>query len=172
MKKFLLSLGVVVTFAIYSFYQKSNLSQISTPIPPDNPNPTPPLSTPSQSPTSAVNNIITYQPTSTPIPLSPAQTPTTTGTYKDGQYTGSVADAFYVNVQVKATIQNGKISSVDFLQYPNDRERSLAISSQAIPMLQQEAISAQSANVDIVSGATDTSHAFIESLNSALIKAR
>lgn len=75
-------------------------------------------------------------------------------------------------VQVKATIQNGKIVAVDFLQYPNDRRTSQYINSQAMPILQSEAIQAQSANVDIVSGATDTSMAFQQSLASALAKAK
>lgn len=92
--------------------------------------------------------------------------------YKDGQYTGDVADAFYGNVQVQATVQGGKISNVDFLQYPNDRSRSIAINSQVMPYLKQEAIQAQSANVDIVSGATATSQAFIISLASALNQAK
>ncbi|HLN18760.1 MAG TPA: FMN-binding protein, partial [Patescibacteria group bacterium] len=47
--------------------------------------------------------------------------------YKDGQYTGSVADAYYGNIQVKAIVQNGKISDVVFLDYPQDRQTSLRI---------------------------------------------
>ena len=59
-----------------------------------------------------------------------------------------------------------------FLQAPNDRERSIAINSQADPMLAQEAIQAQSAQVDVVSGATDSSQAFVQSMQSALDKAK
>jgi len=91
--------------------------------------------------------------------------------YKDGSYTGEVADAFYGNIQVQARIKNAKITAVVFLQYPNDRLRSVRINTQAMPILSQEAIQAQNVNVDIVSGATDTSRAFIQSLNSALTKA-
>jgi uncharacterized protein with FMN-binding domain len=94
------------------------------------------------------------------------------GPYNDGQYIGSVADAYYGNVQVQTTIQNGQIAGVKFLQYPNDRSTSRFINSQAMPILIQEAIQTQNANVDIVSGATDTSGAFRESLASALSKAR
>lgn len=93
------------------------------------------------------------------------------GAYKDGTYTGSVADAVWGNVQVKVVIQNGKITSVQFLQYPNDRGRSIEINQYADPQLIQEAIQAQSANVDIVTGATDTSDAFIQSLTDALAQA-
>ena len=92
-------------------------------------------------------------------------------TYKDGTYTGSVADAYYGNVQVQATISGGKITDVTFLQYPNDNGTSMYINSQAMPLLKQEAIAAQSANVDGVSGASETSPAFQQSLASALNQA-
>ena len=92
--------------------------------------------------------------------------------YKDGSYTGNSTDAFYGNIQVQAIISGGKITDVQFLQYPSDRSRSVAINTFAMPNLKQEAIQAQSANVDIVSGATDSSNAFIESLSSALSKAK
>jgi len=58
------------------------------------------------------------------------------------------------------------------LLYPNDRRESVDINSQAMPYLKQEAIQAQTAQVDGVSGATDTSQAFIQSLGSALKQAR
>jgi len=91
--------------------------------------------------------------------------------YKDGNYTGSVADAFYGNIQVRATVSGGKLTAVTFLQYPNDRSESVQINRQAMPLLQQEAIQAQSAEVSGVSGASDTSDAFIQSLSSALRQA-
>lgn len=92
--------------------------------------------------------------------------------YKDGTYTGSVADAFYGNVEVQATISGGKIADVSFLQYPSDRSTSRSINSQAIPYLQQEAVAAQTGQVNVVSGATDTSNAFVQSLTSALAQAQ
>ena len=95
----------------------------------------------------------------------------TSGTYKDGSYTGSTEDAYYGNVQVKATISGGKIANVIFLQYPNTHSTSVYINQQAMPYLQQEAIQTQTANVNIVSGATYTSQAFIQSLSNALQQA-
>ena len=92
-------------------------------------------------------------------------------TYKDGTYTGNAADALYGNIQVKAVISGGKIIDIQFVQYPRDRARSIAINTLAMPNLKQEAITAQSASVDIVSGATDSSQAFIQSLNTALSQA-
>jgi uncharacterized protein with FMN-binding domain len=92
--------------------------------------------------------------------------------YKDGQYTGRVADAIFGNIQVRATIAGGKLTDVQFLQYPNDRRNSVAINTQAMPLLKQEAITAQAGRVDIVSGATDTSQAFSQSLGDALKQAQ
>ncbi|MFZ1075089.1 MAG: FMN-binding protein [Minisyncoccia bacterium] len=109
-------------------------------------------------------------PTQTPA-TNPAQTTATTVAYKDGAYTGTAANAFYGILQVKAVISGGKLADVQFLQYPSDRSASLAKSNQAMPILKQEAIAAQSANVDIVSGATQTSQAFQTSLASALSQA-
>jgi uncharacterized protein with FMN-binding domain len=93
-------------------------------------------------------------------------------TYKEGTYTGSVTDAFYGNVQVQVVIQNGKISDVQFLQHPSDALRSVAINDIAMPNLKQEAIQTQSASVNVVTGATDTSNAFMQSLQSALNQAK
>lgn len=106
---------------------------------------------------------------STPAGTGTAGTPTTShGRYKDGTYTGSVTDAQWGYVQVQAVIQHGAITNVRFLQYPNDRSRSIDINSYADPQLISEAIQAQSAQVDVVTGATDSSDAFIQSLNDAL----
>ncbi len=116
-----------------------------------------------------------------PVPVVPAPTPlaiTTvvvtnpkTDMYKNGTYTGSVADAYYGNIQVKAVITGGKLTNVVFLQYPNDRQVSVQINEQAMPVLKSEAIKAQSSKVSGVSGASDSSTAFRESLAAALAKA-
>jgi uncharacterized protein with FMN-binding domain len=94
------------------------------------------------------------------------------GQYKNGTYTGSVQDAFYGNIQVQATVTNGKISNVTFLQFPNDNRTSQYVNSVADPMLAQEAIQAQSANVNIISGASASSQAFQASLADALSQAK
>jgi uncharacterized protein with FMN-binding domain len=92
--------------------------------------------------------------------------------YKDGTFTGS---SVYINwgyVQVQATIQGGRISDVRVVQYPNEGRTSVRINSSAVPELQQEAVQLQSANVDIITGATLTSEGFQQSLQSALNQAR
>jgi uncharacterized protein with FMN-binding domain len=91
--------------------------------------------------------------------------------YKDGSYTGSVANAYYGNVQVEATISGGKLTAVKFLQYPDTHATSVIINQQAMPYLQQEAIQAQSSKVQLISGATFTSMAFNQSLAAALSQA-
>lgn len=92
--------------------------------------------------------------------------------YKDGSYTGNSADAYYGYIQVKAVIKSGKLTDVQFLQYPNDQENSIYINQQAMPYLKQEAIKAQSSQVDNITGATDTSQAFMQSLENALNQAK
>ena len=94
------------------------------------------------------------------------------GLYKNGTYNGPTVDAYYGYVQVQVVIQNGKIATVSFLQFPSDRRTSQRINSVAVPYLQQEAVQAQSANVNIVTGATLTSEGFIQSLQSALANAK
>lgn len=119
------------------------------------------------------NNTVTTP--TTMQPQSIQSTPTTgasSQTYKDGTYTGSAADAYYGNIQVQVTIAQGKITDVAFLQYPNDNNTSRFINQQAMPLLKNEAIQAQSATVDIVSGASDSSQAFQQSLSSALQQAK
>lgn len=93
------------------------------------------------------------------------------GKFKNGEYLGDAADAFYGTIQVQAIIINGKLTDIKFIQYPKDRNRSIEINSFAMPVLRQEAISIQDANVDTVSGATYSSQAFIQSLSTALAKA-
>ena len=142
MKKILVSAFVIIAFVMYAVTHKST-----------------------QTSTVATN-------TSSTVTSSESNSPATASLYKDGTYTGSAADALYGNIQVQAIISGGKITNVTFLQYPNDRDDSIRINQQADPELTQEAIQAQSANVDIVSGATDTSDAFIQSLTSALNQAK
>jgi len=98
----------------------------------------------------------------------PTATSAPRGQYTDGEFTGSVANAYWGEVQVKVVIQNGSVSDVQFLNYPHDRRTSVRINNVAVPYLRTEAIQAQTARVHIVSGATLTSEAFIESLGSAL----
>lgn len=172
MKKFFLSLTVAVLFGFYVLGLKRAQSENHLVIPPA-------IQTTQDQPANAANPATGSSGTSVPSQTAPAPSPISTtqpkptaGQYKDGQYTGPVTDAYYGYVRVKAIIQNGKLADVQFLQYPNDRQTSREINSQAMPYLRYEAIQAQSAPVDIISGATDTSQAFRESLAVALTQAK
>ena len=114
----------------------------------------------------------TTEPPVPPTVAPPTVAPIARGGYKDGEYAGPVTDAYYGPVQVKAVIQAGKIADVQFLQYPNDRRTSIRINNIAMPYLITEALQVQSAQVDIISGATLTSQAFAQSLQSALASAK
>jgi len=94
------------------------------------------------------------------------------GNYKDGTYTGSVADAVYGKLQVVATISSGMITDVTWPVYPNSGGHTIQVSASALPELKQEAIVSQSANVSVVSGATQDSEAFQQSLAAALAQAQ
>lgn len=88
-----------------------------------------------------------------------------------GTFTGSAAETRYGPVQVKVTVTNGKITSVQAIEYPTDRPRDVEINSYAVPVLDKEAVAANSAKIDSVSGATYTSTGFKTSLQSALNQA-
>lgn len=77
----------------------------------------------------------------------------------------------YGNVQVKVTIKGGKLTRVTFLDLPYGDPTSQSISDQVAPVLAQQSIDAQSANIAGISGATYTSDAYRQSLQSALDKA-
>jgi uncharacterized protein with FMN-binding domain len=86
-------------------------------------------------------------------------------------YTGEVADTRWGPVQVKITVTNGKITAVGTTQVPSDNPRDQEINSYAVPVLNQEAVQAQSSQIDAVSGATVTSDGYIQSLQSAIDQA-
>ena len=67
---------------------------------------------------------------------------------------------------------NCSIVAVSVPVYPNHTDRSIFINQQALPYLKQEVLQAQSANVQLISGATDTSMAFVQSLQAAILQAK
>jgi uncharacterized protein with FMN-binding domain len=86
-----------------------------------------------------------------------------------GSFTGSVANTRYGPVQVRITVENGKIVDAQAVQAPsgsNDR-----YTQKAVPVLRQQTIAIQSANVQGVSGASFTSYGWYQSLASAISKA-
>ncbi len=84
---------------------------------------------------------------------------------------GDPFDNPYGTVQVRVTLQGTKIVDVTPLQMPVDRQYSAELSQQAAPLLLQEALQAQSAQINILGGASYTSQSYAQSLQSALDKA-
>lgn len=81
---------------------------------------------------------------------------------------GSSVGTRYGPVQVQLTISGSKIVSAAAIDYPQSGGRDREINSIAIPLLQQETVAAQSAQIDTISGATYTSDGYVQSLQSAL----
>jgi uncharacterized protein with FMN-binding domain len=93
------------------------------------------------------------------------------GSTTSGTVTGAVASTRWGPVQVQLTLANGRITDVAIPQYPDGNGRDAEINAQALPILVQETLKAQSAQIDMVSGATVTSDGYLQSLQSALDKA-
>jgi uncharacterized protein with FMN-binding domain len=108
--------------------------------------------------------------TGAPAPAThpPTTKPPTTAPPARTSYTGDTYDTRYGPVQVRMTVQGSRIVDVKAIQLPSEAERSREISAYAAPKLRQEALDAQSANIDTVSGATYTSDAYASSLQSAI----
>ncbi|OII19217.1 FMN-binding protein [Curtobacterium sp. MCBA15_013] len=100
-----------------------------------------------------------------------SSTGTTGGSSATGTFTGDTTQTRYGPVQVQITVANGTITDVTALQLTNSDGRSVQISQQAAPILRQEALQAQSAQIQSVSGATFTSEGYTTSLQSAIDRA-
>ncbi|MGW5282014.1 FMN-binding protein [Streptomyces collinus] len=82
--------------------------------------------------------------------------------------TGNTVQTRWGPVQVRVTIRSGRLTEVTAVQYPQDNPRDQEINGYALPQLRREALAAQSADIDMVSGATYTSTGYKQSLQSAL----
>ena len=85
--------------------------------------------------------------------------------------TGDAASTRWGPVQVQLTVTDGTITDVEVVEYPSDNGKDQQINARALPVLVQETLDAQSADIDMVSGATVTSDGYVESLQSALDQA-
>ncbi|QIY69925.1 FMN-binding protein [Streptomyces sp. RLB1-33] len=101
---------------------------------------------------------------------APSRTPSPGSTKTTGTktVTGDTIQTRWGPVQVRVTLKNGKITDVTAVSYPTDNPRDQEINSYAIPQLRREALAAQSAQIDSVSGASYTSDGYKQSLQSAL----
>lgn len=112
------------------------------------------------------------EPSATTSTTSTTSSKQSGGQYRNGTYTGKSVQTQWGIVQVRAVIQNGKLTKVNVLKYPDSENRSRQINSRALPVYKAESIKAQSANIQHVSGATETYNGFKGSLQDALNQAQ
>jgi uncharacterized protein with FMN-binding domain len=97
-----------------------------------------------------------------------ASASTTTAAGGDGTYTGDAVETRWGTVQVEITVENGKITSSDAVQFPSENGKDKQINAYAVPILNAAVVEARGASIDSVSGATVTSDGYVESLQSAI----
>jgi uncharacterized protein with FMN-binding domain len=102
----------------------------------------------------------------------PSTSPSTGPKASSSTVTGAVAQTQWGPVQVQLTVAHRAITKVSVLQYPNGNSRDVEIANYALPVLIRETIATQSAQIDMVSGATYTSTGYVQSLQSALDQAK
>jgi uncharacterized protein with FMN-binding domain len=110
-------------------------------------------------------------PVAVTVPAPVPTTPSTSGSASSTAtktYTGSTASTRWGDVQVTITVTDGKITDVAVPVYPSGNGKDQEINAYALPVLRQETLAAQNANIDTVSGATVTSDGYLQSLQSAL----
>ena len=123
----------------------------------------------SDAPTTTVAPTTTLRGASTTVPI----TTTTTTAPGNGLPTidGPIATNRWGDVQVRVTLDGTQLVDIRALRLPGDNSHSAALSREAAPILRKEALQAQSAHIDVVSGATLTSESYIASLQGALDRA-
>lgn len=164
-------LGALASFKSTSGLPTKSASAIIVPRTTVPPRAAPPrrstTTTPPHTGTTPPTNPATTPTTSAPAPTTPATSPPTTAA-QTRTIAGDPIDNQYGTVQVQVTLQGNQITNIVALQMPDSHQRSVEISQQAAPILQQEVLQAQSAQIDIVSGATFTSDSWAQSLQGAL----
>lgn len=101
-------------------------------------------------------------------------TPSDAGSTSDsatGTFAGDSVMTRWGAVQVQLTVKDGQITKSEVIQIPWDNPRDQKINSYAVPILNKEVVTAQTASIDMVSGATVTSVGYIQSLQSAIDQA-
>lgn len=113
------------------------------------------------------------RPSTTPARLgAPAAPAPPSSRRANGTFTGADVPTQFGDVQVQIVMKAGRITDLGALRLPFDRPRSQFISRQAAPILRSEVLAAQSAHIDVLTGATYTSDAWATSVQSALDQAR
>src|SRR6476620_8716693 len=142
--------------------------------------PTPSATTPSDTSTTGSSTSGTSGAAATPTPSASASPRSSSSSSFSSSsssssaaktYAGDAIGTRYGDVQVQITVKSGKITAAQVLQVPWNDNRDQEINSYAVPVLNSEVVQAQSATIDMVSGATYTSDGYIQSLQSAIDQA-
>ena len=165
-------LGLVL---LASFHTSPEQTVLSTPAPASPAPPTTSGHPPAGAPPNGGDGLFPSptRPSST-VPSSAIPAPTTATTTPSAEtrvVDGPVEVNRYGPVQVRVTLAGSRIVDVQALELPIDRSRSAQISQFSAPVLRQEALQAQSAQIHTVSGATYTSAGYRQSLQAALDQA-
>ena len=96
---------------------------------------------------------------------------TTAATPVVATYAGAAASTRYGDVQVRITVTDGALTSAEAIAHPSGDQRNEQINGYAIPILNDEATAAGSAQISMVSGASVTSRGYVQSLQDALDQA-
>lgn len=128
---------------------------------------TSPAPSKSTKPTKSASTTAAQTPVESPAPAKTTAAPATKAA--SGTFTGDSVDVRYGYVQVKITVENGKITDAQAVQAPSGRNDRWT--QMAVPILRQQTLQAQSAQISGASGASFTSYGWYTSLVSALAKA-
>lgn len=101
-------------------------------------------------------------------PAAAADVSLGSGSTRSTSVDGPAVNTRFGPVQVRLQVQGGKVVSAEAIDYPQSNRRDVQINAHAVPVLNSEAVDAQSANIDTVSGATYTSVGYRQSLQAAL----
>ena len=115
--------------------------------------------------------VTTPSPSLTPSPRSTPSPSATAPSSATKTFTGDQVMTRWGPMQVQITVSGGRITAAQAVQYPSGNGRDAEINSYALPVLNQEVVDRQSAQIDTVSGATVTSDGYLQSLQSALDQA-
>ena len=164
MKRIILWLASTVTVVVLLFGYRTSTSDTSA------------------APVTSIQSSYTATSSAASSTSAPTSSSTSTSTSSNGlggstsstatTFTGSVAQTQWGPVQVQLTVSGGQITAVAVVQYPQGNNKDQQINARALPILVQDTLSAQSAKIDMVSGATVTSTGYLQSLQSALDQAR
>ena len=157
---------------LFSYHTSTNSDAATSPTPDRDANGTAPTAAGQTTPNAGeATSSGTADPTPSASPSAPSSAPSSGGGSSSGTFTGDAVNTRWGVVQVQITVENGTITAADAVEYPTGNRKDQQINAYAIPQLNSEAMAAQNAAIDAVSGATVTSDGYITSLQSAVDQA-